>query len=99
MWRRKLRSPEALTKRRDLKGALSTNFWQFLRDPGMLKETSETLVELRAQLFGALLGRVPDAALRLQFEKHLKEWSRRKAHQHWAPPKTAALTVTRSKGH
>eukprot|EP00434_Breviolum_minutum_P036276 symbB.v1.2.032137.t1/scaffold3816.1/size52752/4 len=39
-------------------------FQKFL---GRLSESSETLVELRvAQLFGALLGRVPDAALRQQ---------------------------------
>jgi len=47
-----------------------------------LSESSETLVELRvAQLFGALLGRVPDAALRQQFEKHFKGWSRKKVPQ------------------
>lgn len=52
--------------------------------------TSETLVELRvAQLFGALLGRVPDAALRRQFETQLKEWSRRKA-----PVSTSARATT-----
>eukprot|EP00435_Cladocopium_sp_Y103_P054832 s440_g18.t1 len=57
--------------------------WLLSRPPlpeQRLGKSSETLVELRvAQLFGALLGRVPDAALQRQFETQLKEWSRRKA--------------------
>lgn len=53
--------------------------WFIITTEGLGK-SSETLVELRvAQLFGALLGRVPDAALQRQFETQLKEWSRRKA--------------------
>eukprot|EP00913_Durusdinium_trenchii_P035780 g33481.t1 len=66
----------------------------------LLAESSETMDELRvAQLFGGLLGQVPDGALRQQFEQHLKGMSRKKAAPHPLSPRTPSSPSRRPKPH